>query len=452
MGLTANGLGSGLDINGIVTALVNAEKAPKEAQFNVQEGKLNTQISALGALKSAISAFTDKLKPLSDPNTFMGFTSKLSNADFFKVKTNSDAVAGSYKITVEQLAESQKLGAAAVADADAPIGSGTLSFSVNGESFDIEVGAEDSLKDIVKKINAADDNVGVTATIVNGDAGPQLVLTSDKTGEDHTITVTTSADSSSALSNTFTMTELQPPKNAILTVDGVKITSNSNEIENAISGVSLSLTAADVAKSTTLTISANTEGAKKAVTEFVDAYNTLMKTVQTMSGYDPETKKAGPFQGDALIRGLQNQFRSIMSSSFAGTDGQMMLANLGIKTTREGLLEIDDDKLTAALKNQPEQISAFFGTEDTGLVAKLTAASKNYTQAGGIIDSRDESLDKQLSRISDSRKQLALKMSAYEARLFAQYNAMDLLVGQLNAQSGMLQQKFDSLPGLVSKK
>ncbi|MGL4614829.1 MAG: flagellar filament capping protein FliD, partial [Shewanella sp.] len=175
-------------------------------------------------------------------------------------------------------------------------------------------------------------------------------------------------------------------------------------------------------------------------------------TVQNMSGYDPETKKAGAFQGDALIRGLQNQFRSVMSSSFGAEGGQMVLANLGIKTTREGLLEIDDDKLTQTLKDNPEQISEFFANKDTGLVAKLTEVSKNYVQTGGIIDSRDESLDKQLSRIGDSRKQLAIKMSAYEARLFAQYNAMDLLVGQLNAQAGMLQQKFDSLPGLVNKK
>ncbi|MGL5359533.1 MAG: flagellar filament capping protein FliD, partial [Shewanella sp.] len=180
--------------------------------------------------------------------------------------------------------------------------------------------------------------------------------------------------------------------------------------------------------------------------------NSLMTTVQNMSGYDPETKKAGAFQGDALIRGLQNQFRSVMSSSFGTEDGQMMLANLGIKTTREGLLEIDEDMLTKALKENPEQISEFFAKEDTGLVAKLTAVSENYVQAGGIIDSRDESLDKQLSRVNDSRKQLAIKMSAYEARLFAQYNAMDLLVGQLNAQSSMLQQRFDSLPGLVTKR
>lgn len=452
MGLTANGLGSGLDINGIVSALVNAEKAPKEAQFNVQEGKLNTQISALGALKSAISEFTDKLKPLSDPNTFNGFTSKLSSADFLKVETDSNAVAGSYKIVVEQLAESQKLGSAPVADADAAIGAGSLSFSVNGESFDIEVGAEDSLKDIVKKINGSKDNVGVTATIVNGDGGPQLVLTSDKTGEDNSISVTASDDSGSALAETFAMTELQAAKNATLSVDGVKITSNSNEVENAISGVNLTLTAADINKPTILTIAPNTEGAKKAVNDFVKAYNTLMTTVTGMSGYDPETKKAGAFQGDSMIRGLQNQFRAVMSSSFGSEDGQMMLANLGIKTTREGLLEVDDDKLTQALKDKPEQISHFFANEDTGLVAKLTEVSENYVQTGGIIDSRDESLDKQLSRIGDSRKQLAIKMSAYEERLFTQYNAMDLLVGQLNAQSSMLQQKFDSLPGLVPKR
>ncbi|NMH65549.1 flagellar filament capping protein FliD [Shewanella salipaludis] len=451
MGLTALGVGSGMDIGGIVSALVNAEKAPKEAQFNVDEGKLNTQISAIGSLKSAMSEFLDKLKPLSDIKTFTGFKSKLSNKDFLTATVNPEAVAGSYKLVVEQLAESQKQGSTAVADVTAPIGSGSLNFAVDGKSFDLAVAATDSLQDIMKNINAAEDNVGVTATIINGDAGAQLVLTSNKTGTANTVQVTATDDAGTALNDTFAMTELQSAKDAIIYVDGLKVTSDSNDIENAITGVSLTLTDADVAKSTTLTVEPNRETSKTAIKDFVTSYNEMMKTMSGMSGYDPNTKKAGVLQGDSLIRSIQSQLRGVMSASGDNGSGEIMLASMGIKTTREGLLEIDDTKLTEVLKTNANAVADFFTTEDTGFAAKVKGVADTYTQSGGILDSRDESLDKQLSRIKDSRESLALKMSAYESRLLKQYNAMDLLVGQLNTQSSMLAQRLDSLPGLVNK-
>ena len=155
MGLTSLGVGTGMDIGGIVTALVNAEKAPKEAKFNAQEGKINTQISALGALKSAMSDFLEKIKPLSDAKTFTGFKSALSNKDFMTATVDPTAVAGNYKVIVEQLAESHKLGSTAVTDVTAPIGSGSLSLTVGSESFNVAVGADDSLQDIMKNINAS---------------------------------------------------------------------------------------------------------------------------------------------------------------------------------------------------------------------------------------------------------------------------------------------------------
>jgi flagellar hook-associated protein 2 len=451
MGLTSLGIGTGMDIGGIVSALVNAEKAPKEAKFNAEEGKINTQISALGALKSAMSDFLGKIKPLSDSKTFTGFKSSLSNKDFMTATVDPGAVAGSYKVSVEQLAESHKLGSTAVADPTMPIGSGSLNLTVGSDSFNVAVGADDSLQDIMKNINASKDNVGVTATIIKGDNGAQLVLTSNKTGAANIVQASATDDSGTALSDVFAMTELQPAKDAILYVDGLKVTSSSNEVKNAITGVNLTLTDANIDKTTTLKVEPNRDTSKNAIKEFVNSYNELMKTMSSMSGYDPKTKVAGVLQGDSVIRGVQNQMRGVLSSA-SGDNGTMMLANLGIKTTQTGTLEVDDKKLDAALNKDIDAVSNFFSSEKTGFSSRMKDVTDSYVKTGGILDSRDESLDTQLARITDNRESLALKMKSYEARLLKQYNAMDLIVGQMNSQSSMLTQRLDSLPGLVSKR
>ena len=449
--LTANGLGSGLDIASIVSALVNAEKAPKTAALDSDQAAITAKVSAIGSLKSAISGFLDKLSPLSETDTFGGYKASLSNSDYLTASASTDAVAGSYKLVVQQLAESQKLGSTAVTDATAAIGSGSLGFTVNGNSFSVDVASTDSLQDIVKNINAATDNVGVTATIVNSDNGAQLVLTSNETGVDNQIQVTATDDSGTALADTFTMTELQAAKDSIISVDGLVVTSDSNTVDDAITGVTLNLTDADASKSTTLTIAQNTATPKSAISDFVDAYNSMMTTVANLSSYNTDTSTAAVLLGDATIRSIQSQFRTALSSMFSTGDGNSTaLTNLGISTTRDGTLEIDDTKLTAALESNPSQVSAFFTTDDTGFAAKLQSIGEAYTQTGGILDSRNDSLNNQLDRISDQRDQLDLKMQAYSDRLTKQYNAMDLMVGELNSQSSMISDRLSSLPGLVS--
>lgn len=451
MGLTSVGIGSGMDIGGIVTALVNAESAGKIAKFDVNEGKLNAQISGIGALKSAMSEFNDKLKTLAKAETFGSQKVVTSTKDYLSATVDKTAVSGSYQIKVEQLAQSQKVGTAVATDTTSPIGEGALSIKVgSGTAFNIDVSATDSLTDIMNKINQSDDNTDVTATIVNGELGPQLVLGSKKTGEDNLISVTaTDSGAGTGLSDTFTMSEVTPAKNAIVYVDGVKVVSDSNTLDKAITGVSLTLTAADVDKTTTMTVSKDTAKTKTAIEGFVESYNSLMTTIQNLTKYDADTKQAGILQGDALPRSIQSQLRTMVSSEFDTSDGKQVLANLGIKTTREGLLEIDSTKLTESLKNDKGTISELFTSENTGLSAKMSGLVDTYIKSGGIIDGRDNSLDEQLARIADSREQLSTRMAAYSDRLYKQFNAMDLVVANLNSQSSMLLSRLDSLPGVV---
>ncbi|WP_351188447.1 flagellar filament capping protein FliD [Shewanella sp. TB4-MNA-CIBAN-0142] len=451
MGLTSVGIGSGLDIGGIVTALVNAESAGKIAKFDVNEGKINAQISGIGSLKSAMSEFKDKLTALTKSETFGSQKIVTSTKDYLSATVDKTAVSGSYKVKVEQLAQSQKVGSTVVVDKTSTIGEGSLSIAVGtGDSFSVDVAATDTLTEIMDKINSSDDNSDVTATIINGELGPQLVISSKNTGEDNTISVTaTDTDGNTGLADTFTMTELTPAKNAIAYIDGVKVVSQKNSISEAITGVSLSLTAADIDKTTTLTVSKDTTKTKTAIEGFVEAYNTVMTTIKDLTGYNADTEQAGILQGDALPRSIQSQMRNMLSSQFSTSGGDKMLANLGVTTTREGLLEIDSTKLTEAITNDKGSIAELFSTEDTGLASKMSSLVESYVKSGGIMDSRDTSLDEQLSRLEDSREQLSTRMTAYSDRLYKQFNAMDLVVASLNSQASDLQSRLDSLPGVV---
>ena len=454
MGLTSVGLGSGLDINGIVSALVTSEQAPKVAQFNAKEGAINAEISALGSLKSSLSEFKSSLSFLSKTDSFDSQSVSLSKSTYLSATVSNNAVSGSYNVAVEQLAVSQKVGSAPVSDVTAALDEGSLNFAVDGNSFDVAVTTEDTLQTLVSKINSAKDNVGVTATIVNSDAGAKLVLTSNKTGTANNITVSatdTGTGTGTVLADTFAMTELQPAKDSIIYIDGLKLTSSSNKVEGAIDGVTLNLKDADIDKPTTLTVAQNTSSIKTGIKSFVEAFNSMSKTITDLTSYNAATETAAVLQGDSLPRGIQSQLRGVISSAFSTSDGNLSLASIGITTTRSGTLEIDDEILTAALKNNVTSIKEMFTAEDTGVAAKLDGYLDSYVGTGSIIDSRDSSLDSNLERLSDQREVFARKMAAFEARLFKQYNYMDLIVGQLSTQSSDLQSRLDSLPGLVSQ-
>ncbi|GGB50168.1 flagellar filament capping protein FliD [Shewanella inventionis] len=451
MALTSVGIGSGIDISGIVTALVDAESAGKIAQFDANEGTITAKISGIGALKSAMSEFQTKLEALTEADTFGSQKVAVSTKDYLSATVDETAVSGNYQVKVEQLAQSQKVSTAVVADNATTIGTGSLAIAVGSNSFNIDVEATDTLTEIMNKINSSDDNDDVTATIINGELGPQLVLGSKTTGLDSTISVTaTDSDGNTGLADTFTMTEVTPAKNAIVYIDGVKVVSQENTIEEGITGVSLTLTAADIDKTTTLTVSKDTAKTKAAIEGFVTAYNSVMTTIKDLSSYDADTEQAGILQGDSLPRSIQSQMRNMLSSQYSTSDGDKMLANLGITTTTAGLLEVDSTKLTEAIANDTGAIAEMFSTEDTGLASRMSSLMDSYVDSGGVLDSRDSSLDDQLSRLTDSREALATRMAAYSDRLYAQYNAMDLIVASLNSTSSDLQSRLDSLPGLVN--
>ncbi|MGI2078908.1 flagellar filament capping protein FliD [Shewanella putrefaciens] len=455
MALTATGMGSGLDITNIVKVLVDAEKTPKEAMFNKTEDSIKAKVSAMGTLKSALSAFQDAVKKLQTGDALNQRKISVSNSTFLTATADKTAQAGSYGIKVEQLAVNHKIAGANVANPASGVGEGSLDFDINGKNFSVDIAATDSLDAIAKKVNKASDNVGVTATVVTSDAGSRLVFSSNKTGEDNQINITATDTSGSGLSDMFdasNITTLQDAKNAVIYIDNQKVTSQTNEVKNAISGVTLQLTEADLSKTTTVKIEQDTDAVKTNIKAFVDSYNSLINSVNKLSSYDVDKKTASALQGDSMIRSIESQLRSISSERIPTENGgTIALYDIGIKTDRNGNLSIDDTKLSKVVSEDMSSIEALFATSEKGLANRFYDVSNTYVKSRGLIADRQTSYTNQQSRLADQREAFTLKMEQLTARLTKQFNAMDLVVGQLNQQSSGLVDRINSLPGAVKK-
>ena len=452
MALTATGIGSGLDISTIVKVLVDCEKVPKEAMFNKTEDAIKAKVSAVGTLKSELTKFQDALAKLQDGNALNQRKVSTGDSAYFTASTTSSAKSGNYSIQVEQLAKAHKVGGAYTTDAQQTVSAGRLDFTIGAEPFGVDIEASDDLNTIANKINNAADNPGMTATVITSDGGSRLVFSSDVEGTDSQISVNATDTTGTGLSDMFngnSLSELQPAANSIVYIDGQKVTSQTNTVAGAISGVSLDLTKADINQTSTLSITLDNEAVKANVKGFVDSYNALMTSIDKLSSYNADTKKASALQGDSIIRSLESQLRGIVSDRVDINGETTALYEVGISTDRYGKLTIDNSKLDDIIANDMDKIEGLFATETTGLANKLDVLAENYVKTGGLIDDRNKTYTKQTSRLDDQREAFTLKMEQLEARLYKQFNTMDLIVAQLNQQSAGLYDRLNSLPGVV---
>lgn len=454
--ITSAGLGSGLDIEGLVSKLVAAEGQPTSARLNTKEATLQADLSALGALKGALSTFQTSVQGMKYSYSFQARTATSSNPDLFTVSADSSAVAGSFSVKVQQLAQSAKMRSANFSSETAVLGAGSLTIGLGTSSFTIDVASDTTLAGIRDAINKASDNPGIRATIIKVDSGSQLMLTSDKLGAANAISI--GATDTDALDGndltrlaTANLTSVQAASDAIIYVDGQQVTKTSNTISDVIPGVTIALKKADPLLATeTMTIELDKESVKSKVNDFIKAYNSLASMMSSLSSYDDKTKKGGLLLGDATLRGIQNQIRQALSNPTQGITGFATLAEIGIKTNKGGVLELDASKFDKVMTANFDGIAQLFAS-DNGLAKRLDGVLDNYLSFNGALSARVDGVNKQIGDIAEQRQQLSTRLSGIEARYRKQFTAMDTLLGQLQATGSYLTQQLANLPGFTDK-
>ncbi len=459
--ITSTGLGTGLDINSLVSSLVSAQSAPKTAQLDRLKSSTDTSISAFGQLKSALEAFTASLKGINSASAFGGLKASSGNESIATVTASNDAVAGTYQLKVSQLASASRA-SSAVIDNGQTFSAGTLNISIgDDEPMSVEIAEGATLEDVRQAINTQLKDKGITANIMSNPGNPQegsrLVLSSATTGAGNDIRIAGMGGNLAALNIDDTQgTYLTRAANAEFELDGVQLSSASNTIDGAVSGLTFELlkVTPEGEAATTIGVSANKEGLTESLQAFVDAYNKLVTVtnnltkVTTSEGSTSTSSSA--LTGNSIVRSLTNTLRGELNKVVEGA-GVQSLYDLGISTTRSGTLEIDKTRLSQALEQNGDALAGFF-TGKEGLLSRLENQVNEYTKYGGIIQTQTTTLNNTLSDISKQRDDLALRMSALETSLFAKFNAMDSLVYQLNSTGNSLLASLESLNNSLSKK
>jgi flagellar hook-associated protein 2 len=339
------------------------------------------------------------------------------------------------------------------------VGTGTLTLALGANAFTVEIDStNNTVAGIADAINAAAANTGIGATVINGVDGARLVLSGRETGASNSIVVT-AAGGDNGLSvlqydpaNAITdLTELQPAVDARVLIDGFAVESATNTVDSSIAGLTIELLAANqVGETTTVNVGFDRAAASETVGRLVSSYNELVAAVSSVASYNAETGTSGPLAGDVGLRNIVFQLRRELNSQVNGLDGPFsLLQQLGVETTLEGELTLDTSRLEEAFNTDFDAVGQMFATEDTGLAHRLGALLDPYLAADGVFDARESSLQSSISDIGDRRAALEVRLTAVEARLLRQFNALDGLLAQLEGTSNYLAQQLSNLPGFT---
>lgn len=448
MAITAGGIGSGIDVNGLVQQLVAAEGQPVTERLDRKQASIQADLSAFGALKSALSRFQDAVEALQNQDNFLKQSATSTNTDLFSVTADKDAVAGSYSVEVVRLAQAAKVRTDSFQN-DEVIGTGNLSISLGSSSFNVAITDDNNtLAGIRDAINASEDNPGVRASIINVDGGSRLILTSDELGQANDITVNAIDDNAGDgfdLGRLNTLTTIDVAQDALIRVDGQEVSRDSNSFSDVIDGVTFNLKKAEEGTIESLSVAQDNDAVRSRVQSFVSSYNALNNTINQLSAFNAETGAAGALLGDSALRGVQTQLRQTLTDAVQGVDVST-LAELGVTTNQDnGNLQLDTDRLDTALSGNFASVASLFASEN-GIAKRLDNVLERYTSENGVLDLRTNGLRSQLEGITEDRERLDRRLESIEARYRSQFTAMDILVGQLQSLSGFLDQQLANLP------
>lgn len=442
MSLSSPGIGSGLDVNGIVDQLVALERRPI-TQLQTAKAKLDTQLSSFGLMQSYLSNLQSIAGKLGSAGTWTRSTATSSDATSVGVSASPGAVAARYSVEVTALASAQSLSSGVFADPD-DLGTGTLTITRGGTSVDVVIGeGETSLQAVRDKINAA--NAGVSAAIVQDAGGPLLVLSGSDTGAANafTVSVAGAAGSLGTLAYPGGLVERRAAADAQFTINGVPLSSARNQLENVIDGISLTLNRL-TSGPVEIDVVPDTGAMKKDIGDFIAAYNELNRFLAAQTKYDEASRQAGALQGDRTAVGLIAKLRALVQVPSTASAVFGRLADLGISLQRDGSLKLDDAKLAEALAN-PAEVGKALGNEGNGLALGFKALADGMIGSDGALTARSEGLRASIRRNEKDQERIEDRIERVRLRLLRQYSALDNTVNQLSGLGNLVNQQLTAL-------
>ncbi len=425
--ISSLGVGSGLDLGSLVSGLLEAERAPAANRLALKEQNFNTELSAFGLLRSSLSQFQGSLSGLQSAGVYNTKEISVSDPSIFSVTAENSAEPGSYSVEVTALAKAQSLAtsaATAFSTIDETIGSGTLTvqfgttttgpyaFSADTSTSPqtIVVSADNNnttLSGLRDYINDDTNGYGVQASIVNDGNGYRLLLTSENSGAANSMEITSSGDGDGDDSDNAglsqlafnasaqsSMTQTVEAQDAALSINGLDISSETNTISNAISGLSIDLLKADAGSFVSVNVKENRNEITAAVINFVTAYNDLRQNIDAMTSYNAETGTGSALSGDFTVRSIGNQIRNVIFGSLSSVNSNIRsLVDVGITTNSSGTLKLDNDKLADALLDYPDEVETLFslkGSSSDAGIGFVSASAK--TEPGDYLINVDSLL------------------------------------------------------------
>ncbi|KZN47203.1 flagellar filament capping protein FliD [Pseudoalteromonas luteoviolacea] len=470
--ITSAGVGSGLDLESIIKASVDAENRPKMQQFAIKDERLSVELSAIGEVKSALSTLNDTVEKLADIDNFNKRVANITqptSGDIISVTPTSDISVGNFDIAVQQLAQGSRAvstdGAFDNADSVVSASGGTLSFAAGSKSFDLSVTAGMTLNELRDAINADENNFGLTANIVNtgiSGVGSKLVLTSSVTGSSNNLVITSDTAEMDAL-ETYDDT-LNPTggmiisaddeaKDAIISIDGLLVNSETNTFKDAVQDMTITAKAKSVQDSggeyetAKLNIDYDRESVNTLIDELITNYNAVIGQI----GF--RTRIGEPLNGDSSMRSLDDQLISALSTSLTDAGPFESIFDIGLGVDDEGYLEKSSlvRSLNEAMDSNFDDIGTAFAGEN-GVAKQLESLLGNYVDSSGILKQREDSLNGQIKELEEDVLNHEYRMASLEDRLRKQYAGLDVLIAQMQQTQNYLGAQLANLPGFTSKK
>ena len=447
--LSALGVGAGIDQKAIVEALVEAERAPQQASLDRMISRSEVRVSSFGVVKSTLELVREQFQKLNDVSDLKAFSTETSDATAITATGSSTAMSGTFQVAVSQLANRDSYTYDGFDSKTETLNGGsdvTVTITKGGVSTDVTVSSA-TLSSLAESIN--DSNLGVTANIIDtGQASGRYVLSlGGETGADNAFTV-----SSSILANQVQQTTAQ---NANLTVNGVAITSASNSVSTALTGVTLNLK--KTFASETVSVVRDTSTVKTEIKNLVDVYNEAQKIFNSLkAGNDPDDNLVGALATDSIFRSVQTSFRNTFTAqSSTGSGNINYWADLGVRLQRDGTLSLDearldtvlgtsfDDVVTALTADTENQTD--IGDASRGLAGDMSAMIRNLTKATGPIDNAIKNSSQNLSDYKVRLEDLDARMERIRERYTQQFAAMQSIVDNFNATGEYLKNNLAAL-------